>query len=294
MKTEFEPLQAKNVLFRFDKIDNFFSARYSLNPYSGCPVGCRYCYVQEKKHPDSSSLEAEKEKLVKIKIDLPYLLKEKLARHIKPAMIVIGSSCEPYADIEDEYYITRRLLEILADYDFPIHIITRFGRVLRDMDLITEINKRSFACVTVSIPVVSKELVHKLEGDSPTVKERLKTIKLIRKNNIAAGVGIAPVLPYISDGEEINKVLKQASTYRASYALYSPLIIKNYQRDMFFSWLKDKYPHLVDSYSRLYTNGEFPDSEYSEKFSVRFKMKAHDLNVRVELPVEPDYRKMIF
>ncbi|MFC2061965.1 radical SAM protein [Elusimicrobiota bacterium] len=286
MMFECEPYQAKNVLYRFNKIDDFYNARYALNPYRGCLVGCRYCYVQEKKHSDSTGLEEEKRHVVQVKINAPYLLKKKLEADIEPAMIAIGDSCDPYSEVEDEYFITKRLLEVLKDYDFPIHIITRFDRVLRDIDLIRQIDQNIFACVTVSIPVVSKDLVSKLEGNSQAVKTRLKMIRCIRKKGVTAGVAISPVIPYISDGHEVEHVLKKAAEVGADYILCRPLVIKDYQRDMFFTWLKEKYPRLVDSYERLYENREWPEKEYHDKFMENLKQKAESFNLKVGLPVD--------
>ncbi|MEA3506300.1 MAG: radical SAM protein [Elusimicrobiota bacterium] len=283
-----EPYQAKNVLYRYEEVGSFYKARYGLNPYRGCYVGCRYCYVQQKKYADSTGLEEAKKQVVQIKINAPYLLKKKLSSDIEPAMIVIGESSEPYGEIEDEYFVTRRLLEVLREREFPIHIITRFSGVLRDIDLIKEINKKTFACVTVSVPVVSVGLVKKFEGHSPDIKERLKTVKELRKNNITAGIAVSPVIPYISDGEEVNKVLKKAAAYKASYVLTGPLAIKDYQRAMFFSWLEEKFPRLVDSYERLYGEGENVQQDYWEKFMSGFRKKALDLNLKVEIPFEAE------
>ncbi len=288
MKHKYIPYQAKNILYRFDEINKFYKARYSLNPYRGCMVGCRYCYVQLKRYADSTGLEEKKAQMMEIKINAPYLLKQKLKNNLRAEMIVIGESCEPYGKAEEKYLITRRLLEILANHNFPVHIVTRFGQVIKDIELLKKINERSFACVTVSIPVVSKKLVNKLEGDSPKVKERFKTVKELNKHGIASGIALNPVIPYISDGEEINKVFKKAVKYNTSYVLYNPLTIKHYQKKMFICWLEDKYPRLVASYKRLYSDNELPDKEYREKFFKQFKQKALSLNLNLEVPYEPE------
>lgn len=286
MLIKYEPFQAKNVLCKLENGNECYKSTYTLNPYRGCSVGCRYCYVQQKKYKDSTGFEEKKDQVVQVKINAPYLLQKKLFSEIEPAMITLGESCEPFADIEDEYFISQRLLEILKDHDFPLHIITRFSRVLRDIDIIKQINKRSFVCITISIPVVSKELVTKLEGNSPSVKNRLKTLKSIVKNNIAAGIAVSPVIPYISDGEEINRVLRKASEYGADYVLFSPFVIKWYQKEMFFSWLLVKYPGLVESYHRLYKDSEWPQKDYWNNFLQVATRKAQDLGLKVELPYD--------
>ncbi|MFH1415737.1 MAG: radical SAM protein [Elusimicrobiota bacterium] len=288
MLTKYEPYQAKNALCRVDKNDEFNNSTYTLNPYRGCPVGCRYCFVQQKKYKDSTGLEEEKHKIVQVKINAPFLLRRKLSSGIEPAMICLGESCEPFADIEDEYFITQRLLEILAEYNYPLHILTRYPRILRDVDLIKRINTKSEVYVTISIPVVSAALSAKLEGDSPSVKDRLRTIRALNKNGIVAGVAISPVIPYISDGEEVNKVLKKASENGASYILLNPLVIKDYQREMFFSWLADKYPGIVDSYKRLYKEDGYPGAEYWDVFISQAGETAAGLDLKIGLPYTSD------
>ncbi len=285
-KKKSEPYQAKNILYRSEEINPFYMSRYSLNPYRGCLVGCRYCYVQEKKHIDSTGLEEEKDRQVQIKINAPYLLKRRLESGLEIGLIVLGESCEPYGENEDEYFITRRLLEILQDYNFPLHIITRSERILRDIELLKKINSKNFVCVTISVPVVSGSLVKKLEGDSPSVHTRLRTLKAIRRHGISAGVAVSPVLPYLTDGSETDRILKKVSSAGAAYALFAPLSIKNYQREMFFSWLKEKFPRLLEPYHRLYGEVEEPSGEYWEKFMLKTKRKALERNLNIELPFE--------
>ena len=164
MLTKYEPFQAKNVLCRLEKKSKDYKSIYTLNPYRGCSVGCRYCHVQQKKYKDSTGFEEQKDQVVQVKINAPYLLQKKLHSEIEPAMITLGESCEPFADIEDTYFITQRLLEILMEHNFPLHIITRYSRVLRDIDIIKKINERSFVCITISIPVVSKEEYEPSQG----------------------------------------------------------------------------------------------------------------------------------
>ncbi|MGM0568660.1 MAG: radical SAM protein [Elusimicrobiota bacterium] len=281
-----EPYQAKNILYRNENINRFYMSRYSINPYRGCLVGCRYCYVQEKKHIDSTGLEEEKDRQVQIKINAPYLLDRKLSTGLRRGVIALGESCEPYGEPEEEYFITRRLLEVLQKYDFPVHLITRSPKVLRDIDLLKKINEKSTVCITVSLPVVSRDLVKKLEGDSPPVKTRLGLLKSIKKHNIYAGLGVSPVLPFISDGKEINKVLKKASVGGADYVLFDPLTIKPFQRDMFFMWLKEKFPNLLESYKKLYEDREYPGSGYWEKFILNAKKRALEYDLNIALPFE--------
>ncbi len=283
-KKKSEPYQAKNILYRNNEIDSFYMSRYSLNPYRGCLMGCRYCYVQEKKHIDSTGLEEEKDRQVQIKINAPYLLNRKLESGPEAGGIALGESCEPYGEPEEEFFITKRLLEVLQNYDFPIHIVTRSPLILRDLELLKRINEKSCVCVTLSIPVVSAELVKKLEGESPPVKMRLKALRAIRKKGIPAGVGVSPVLPYLTDGCEMDYVLKKAASAGASYVIFAPLSIKTYQREMFFLWLKEKFPRLFEPYSRLYENGEDPESEYWEKFILKTKRKAFELRLETDLP----------
>ncbi len=286
MKTRFEPYQATNVLCRREKENADSPETYLLNPYRGCSVGCRYCYIQEKKHEISTGLEEEKQKIVQLKINAPCMLEGKLEEGVDYGVIIIGESCEPYDVIEKKFLITNRLLEIIQRYGFPVHIVTRFPLIMRDIELIRKIKESAEAYVTVSLPVVSKELVEKLDGNSPTVKERLKLIKRIRKAGVSAGVALSPFLPFISDGYETERVLKKASSSGASYALFSPLIIKEYQKKMFYDWLEEKYPEKAQPYKDLYDNREKPEENYVNDLYQRFRKNAR--KYKLEPGVFPD------
>ncbi len=294
MLTKYEPFQAKNIMYKSNDEINIYKSRYMLNPYRGCSVGCRYCYIQQKKFNGSASFLEEKYKIVQVKINAPFLLKQKLNSDVEPGMITIGESCDPYSDVEDEYFISQRLLEILQNHRFPVHIITRFPRVMRDIEVIREISKNSPVFVTISIPVISNELVTKLEGESPSVKERLRVIRLLKKNNIVTGIAVSPIIPYISDGEEVTKVLKRSSENGAEYVIFSPLVIKDYQREMLFSWLNDKYPNLVELYKNLYRGSEWPLADYWDRFFSAAKLKADEFNMQVGLPFDFKYFEQQF
>lgn len=281
MLVKFEPYQARNVLCKVKDKSDTNGTIYTLNPYRGCAVGCRYCYVQLKKHKDSSGFEAEKDHIVQVKINAPFLLKEKMLQKFDPAMIIIGESCEPYADIEDKYFITQRLLEVLKEYSFQIHIMTRYSRILRDINLILDINRKNRVHISISMPVVSGSLAAKLEGNSPSVKERLKTIKALKRYNIDVGIAVAPVIPYISDGDELSRILKRSAEAGAVYVFFRPLIIKKYQKEMFFSWLEEKYPDLLTKYEELYCRSEVPSNEYWKEFIEIAEEKAVKSGLRI-------------
>lgn len=286
MTVRCEPYQAKSVMFRNSEPDFFYRGLYTLNPYMGCSMGCRYCYVQDKKHNVSSGLEDEKDSVVQMKINAPFLLGQRLAAEPDRGLIVLGESCEPYDKPEEKYLITRNLLEILSNYDYPLHIITRSPLVVRDIDILRKIHKKSRVLVTISIPLISKDMVAKFESGAPLVKDRLKTLTHLRKAGITSGVALSPLIPYISDGGEVVRVLKKAASNNALYAVFNALLIKSYQREMFFTWLDEKYPHLLEPYYRLYGESENPSDEYIDKFAQQFRRIASDFGLRSSVPAD--------
>ena len=285
MKTSFEPYQAKSIMFRNEEPDGFLRGRYSVNPYMGCSMGCRYCGIQEKKYNSSAALEERKDSVVRMKINAPYLLEKRLeSEEPERGLIVMGESCEPYDRPEEKYLITRNLMEILSRYDYPLHIMTKSPLILRDLDILRDYSSRNFLSVTVSVPLQSREMAGKFEAEAPPVKERFRTVRSLRKAGITCGIDVSPLIPYISDGEEAFRVLKRAAACGASYVVFSPLSIKPYKRDMFFAWLSEKYPRLIGPYERLYGEGETPDADYVRKFSQKFIRRAEELKLRTSFP----------
>jgi DNA repair photolyase len=166
-------IKVKSILNKHKKRDDWFWDDYSVNPYEGCSFNCIYCYIRGSKYGVNMA------RNLSVKINAPELLEKQLSTRAKKGeygIIALSSSTEPYMPIEEKLKLTRKLLEIILKYKFPVHVLTKSKLVLRDLDLLKEIDKNATlpsdlksklehgAIISFSISTLDEKLAKILEG----------------------------------------------------------------------------------------------------------------------------------
>ncbi|MFQ6104600.1 MAG: radical SAM protein [Candidatus Glassbacteria bacterium] len=177
-------VRAKSILNRSKIFD------YCLNPYTGCQIGCEYCYARLFMKRYSGHKEAWGE-FVDVKVNAPELLRMQLKR-AKRATVWISSVCDPYQPLEARYKLTRRCLQELANRQFPVNIQTKSCLILRDLDLIRQFEKIE---VGFTITTSDDDVAKLFESKAPPVKERLEALGQIHSEGIRTFAFIGPLLP---------------------------------------------------------------------------------------------------
>lgn len=234
--------------------DRLFGGEYTLDPYQNCEFGCSYC--------DSSY-----EKTVFIKTNAVEILKRELKK-IKKGRVILGSVHDPYQPIEEKTWLTRELLEVIKEYDMPIHILTKSPLILRDLDILTSL---SDVLVTFTIITTDQRLSNIFEKNVPTPLKRFQTIKELKNNTIKAGIALIPILPYITE-KNAEDLVEKASLNKVDYIIYKHLELKGYQKGVMLSLLNEVDSNLIIKYKRLYHNRYYPSEEY-----------VHNTNKRIEI-----------
>lgn len=250
------------MLNRITTKDKLFNGDYTLDPYQNCGFGCKYC--------DSTYDET-----IYIKTNAAQLLKKELETTEK-GTIIVGSVVDPYQKAEESHNITRNLLEIIEQYDFPCHILTKSNLVLRDIDILSKMNN---CVVTMSIATTNQSVSDLFERDVPSPMERLETIKKLSESGITAGLAVIPILPFIVE-DELEDIVKSAKKHKARYLLHKHLELKGDQKNIFMKILEEFYPNLVEKYEELYKDSYMPDDAFIskinnelEKLCIRHKIK---------------------
>ena len=161
-----------------------------INMYRGCTHGCIYCDARSKCYGFTHRFED-----VEVKQNAPVLLEKALKNKRKKCMIGTGSMCDPYMHCEEEIGITRKCLEIIERYGFGVTVQTKSARILRDLELLKRINKKSKAVVQMTLTTADEKLCKILEPNVSTTKERFETLKILRDNGIPTVVWLCPILP---------------------------------------------------------------------------------------------------
>lgn len=214
----------------------------SINPYQGCEHGCIYCFARPTHAYYGLSPGLDFETKLFQKPDAPELLAQELRRPgYRPAVIALGANTDPYQPIERGLKLTRRILEVLADFRHPVAIVTKSPLVTRDIDILAPMAAQRLAMVTVSITTLERPLARRMEPRAPTPGKRLDAIRALAAADIPVSVLAAPMIPALNDAE-LESILAAAAEAGASSAGYTLLRLPLEIRDLFVEWLEANYP----------------------------------------------------
>jgi DNA repair photolyase len=293
---EFRALKVRSILNHLVSKRMAWMA-WGINPYRGCEFACRYCYARYthefmapapgKPHPAGQPDfrdPATFERLIFLKQNAAWLLEQELRRHHPSEQIAIGTATDPWQPIERRARITRSLLEVFARHSgYNLGVVTKSRLILRDIDLLQEINRRNKLVVHITITTPDAELARKLEPRAPRPDLRLDTVRRLRKAGITAGILCSPLLPGITDTEEaIDRMARHAAEVRASFFAANPLFLKPCSRPTYLSFVREHFPHLVTDYHRRFAHADFASKDYAQRLGriVAAARERHGLHRR--------------
>ena len=259
---KYKDISVQTIVNKITSDDNLFGGNYTVDPYQNCEFSCLYC---------DSSIDST----VYIKANALEIF-EKEINKLEKGRIILGSVHDPYQKIEESKKITRKILKIIKNYDFPVHILTKSTLVLRDIDIISEIKD---SMVTISLISLKSELSNIFEKKVPSPYDRLKTIKILQENNINSGIAIIPIIPYLVE-DELENIIKEAKTNNAKYILYKNLELKGDQKQIFFSLIQNQFPYYLEKYKKLFNENYKPEQSYISNLNDKIKI----LCKKYELP----------
>ena len=214
----------------------------SVNPYRGCEHGCIYCYARPTHEYLGLSAGLDFETRIFVKLHAPELLRAELSRRSwKPRLLAMSGVTDPYQPIERRLELTRRCLEVLAEFRNPVGVITKSALVTRDLDILAELAAHSAVSVTLSITTLDEDVRRAMEPRAATAERRLEALARLRDRGIPAGVSIAPVVPGLTD-HEMAPILAQAAEAGAQYAHFIMLRLPYGVKDLFEAWLDEYFP----------------------------------------------------
>jgi len=228
---------------------------YSINPYRGCAHACEYCYA-----PYVLREKREWGKFIEVKINAPEVLEKDLKRN-KPGTIFISSVTDPYNPLEKKYKLTRRILEKLKNTKFSVSVQTKSNLVLRDIDLLKDMDCE----VGLTITTFNKETRKLFEPNASSSKERLKALKKLKEAGIKTYIFFGPILPLISD-ENLEDTIKKFASVKPDYIYVDKLNIKRPSHWRKIRKLLEKnYPEFVEKWERIL----FSENDYYQKIKER-------------------------
>jgi DNA repair photolyase len=247
--TAVREIEAKTLLSSSKRPDPWFGLKYTMNLYRGCQHRCIYC--------DSRSLCYGIEDFdgeVLVKANVLELLRRELARKRVKGYIGTGSMNDPYMPLERRLRVTGQALEIIAEFHFPVHVLTKSDLVLRDADILRAIQQRTSAVVSFTITTPADELARQVEPGAPPSSARFQAMATLAGQGIRTGVVLMPVLPFIEDNPEaIAEIVTRAHDCGATHVIPSfGMTLRDRQREHYYGELDRRFAGLSERYRQTF------------------------------------------
>jgi len=283
-------IEAKSILRKHRKIDSWFISHYSMNLYRGCLHNCVYCDGRSETYHVNGEFGED----VAVKINAIEVLRHELnpkekRAPLKRSFIMMGGGVgDSYQPVEKKYELTRKTLRLLYEHKFPVHILTKSTLVERDLDILRKINEQNRAIVSFSFSSVDDGISSIFEPGVPSPSERLRTLTFFKKEGIACGMFLLPVIPFLTDTSELmEETVRQARNVGVDFIIFGGMTLKDgRQSDYFFGVLKKRYPELIAEYRNIYGGNRWGQAtgEYYNSINSKFNAIAKEYEMPKRIP----------
>lgn len=236
----------------FVKVKGILSQNNGMNIYRGCSHGCIYCDSRSRCYGFTHAFED-----IEVKENAPELLEHALRKKRKKCMIGTGAMCDPYLHIEEKLRLTRKCLELIDQYEYGVAVLTKSARILRDMDLLESINKKTKAVVQMTLTTYNEDLCRILEPNVSTTRERFEVLMKCKERGIPTVVWMTPILPFINDTEEnIRGLLEYCIQAEVKGIIFWDIgmTLREGDREYYYQALDQHFPGLKQRYIQTYGN----------------------------------------
>ena len=287
-------ISVKSILNKKKKRDSWFLDDYTLNPYEGCSMNCQYCYIRGSKYGENMT------ESLSAKVNGVEVLDRQLAFRVKKnqyGIIALASATDPYIKAEESLQLTRGFLSTILKHRFPVLMITKSDMILRDIDLLKEIDQCAIhaddlkgklnrgAIVSFSFSTLDHSIASTLEPGAPLPQQRLETMKKCKDAGLFVGMNCIPVLPFISDSEEkLAELITAGKDYGADYILIGGLALFGSNpadsKVLYRKFLERRFPELISEYKKLYRIFPYPPRDYVKKLEARADKLCQEVGLR--------------
>ncbi len=264
----FHEVEARSVINAVPKRSRM-PFRYTINPYRGCTHACTYCFARPTHTYLDLNAREDFERQIVVKVNAPELARAELARPSwKGAHVALGTNTDPYQWVESRYRLTRGIWEAMRDYANPCSVLTKSPLLLRDLDLFGELAARTEFVANLSIPTLDEKAWRETEPHTPHPRKRIEAVGELVRNGIPTGVLVAPLLPGINDDpKQVEELLGLLGEAGAESVGGIGLHLRGEVREIWFDWLRQYRPDLVDRYEALYARGAYLPKQEASRLS---------------------------
>ena len=250
MRAEYREEPCRSALNRVVGMD----FRWSLNPYMGCVHRCTFCYVRGFEQRADRPADDRYGRTIRVKTNVVDVLRRELARPAwRRDLVAIGAATDPYQPVEGRYRLTRGCLGVLSRAGTPFSIVTRSPLIVRDAEVLRQAAVRVKVSVSISIPTLDERVWRTTEPGTAPPRQRFRALRTLIDAGIRAGVGLAPILPGLSDQpHQLEAVLHAARDAGATFVWCNLLYLKPGTREHFLDHLARDWPAERARYEHLY------------------------------------------
>ncbi|NOZ57082.1 MAG: radical SAM protein [Calditrichaeota bacterium] len=247
MKLTFQETEVRRIVNVRRHADAWFWDRYSALPYVGCRSGCAFCYLRSGRYLRGRSPD-EFDTVIGVKINAAERLRRELPR-LKPDVILCGDWQQP---AESRYQLFRKMLEVVLEAAFPLLVVERSPLLVRDLDLLLEIHRRTHVSVLFSLSSPDPKVKRVFEPRSPGIRMRLRALTTLAKAGIPVGLALMPVFPHITNRASLRELITAAYEHGACCVVAGMLTMEDLQAEWTLRALERGWPELVPVWRRLY------------------------------------------
>jgi DNA repair photolyase len=243
---------------------------WTINPYRGCEFGCHYCYARYTHEFMEMWDGRDFERKIYAKVDAPGLLRAELrAARDRGLPMALGTATDPYQPAEKQFQITRRMLEVFAEFaGLDFSVTTKSVLILRDLDLLCAVSLRHRFSVHMTVTTLDERLARLLEPKAPAPAKRLEVVRVLAGAGIRVGVNVMPILPGLNDAPRaLDRLAAQAAGAGASFLYENLLFLQPSAMRHFLPFLEKEFPQLVKRYLKLYARSAYLRGEYQENMT---------------------------
>jgi DNA repair photolyase len=270
--TRFYEVRAKSILNRVPAASQM-PFRWTINPYRGCTHACTFCFARPTHTYLDFDAGRDFEREIVVKVNAPERLRVELAKPSwKGEHIALGTNTDPYQWVEGRYKVTRGIWEAMIEARNPGSVLTKSPLLLRDLDLMTELNRVADFSAALSVPTLDEKAWRATEPHTPHPRARLEAVAELNRAGIRTGILVAPLMPGINDApEQVERILDLAAEAGAAYVTGIALHLRGEVRQVFMEWLEEHRSDLVPRYIELYRRGAYAPVRERKRLSALIK-----------------------
>jgi len=267
------------------------SFRWSLNPYMGCAHRCTFCFVRAFERLADRPSDDGYGTSIRVKTNLVEVLRRELGRRSwKREQVAVGTATDPYQPAEGRWRLTRGAIVALGEGATPFGLITRGPLIVRDVDVLAAAARQADVSVTFSVPTLDHEIWRLTEPGTAPPRQRLRALRVLSDAGIRTSVGMAPILPGLTDRPDLLEDVVRAARDAGATGVWANLLyLKPGTREHFLDHLARDWPELLPTYEQLYARGAYVAKDVAEpvKTKVADLRRRYDVTDRRTVRLEP-------